>query len=58
MRAYGVMHHELFGDLFRERGIKAATNIDCSQFLMLALGVCSEFRALTRLRSACSVSEA
>ena len=48
MRAYGVMGHELVGDLFRERGIEATTNVDCHQFLMLALVVCSEFRALTR----------
>jgi hypothetical protein len=48
MRAYGVMCHELVGDLFRERGIEATTNVDCHQFLMLALVVCSEFRALTR----------
>jgi len=48
MRAYRVMSHELVGDLFRKRGIEAATNVDCHQFLMLALVVCSEFRALTR----------
>jgi hypothetical protein len=42
------MGHELVGDLFRERRIKAPTNVDCRQFLMLALVVCSEFRALTR----------
>jgi hypothetical protein len=46
MGAYGVMGHELVGDLFRERGIEAATNIDRHQFLMLALVICSEFRAL------------
>jgi hypothetical protein len=27
MRAYRVMGHELVGDLFRERGIEAATNV-------------------------------
>ena len=48
MRAYGVMGHELVSDLFRERGVEAATNVDCHQFLMLALVVCSEFHALTR----------
>jgi hypothetical protein len=46
--AYGVMGHELVGDLFRERRIKAPTNVDCRQFLLLALVVWSEFRALTR----------
>jgi hypothetical protein len=40
--------HELVGDLFRERRIKAPTNVDCRQFLLLALVVWSEFRALTR----------
>jgi hypothetical protein len=40
--------HELVGDLFCERGIEAATNIDCRQFLALALVVCSKFHALTR----------
>jgi hypothetical protein len=48
MRAYGVMGHELVGDLFCERRIEATTNVDCHQFLMLALVVCPEFRALTR----------
>ena len=48
MRAYGVMGHELVGDLFRERGIEAATNVDCHQFLTLPPVVCSEFRALAR----------
>jgi hypothetical protein len=48
MCAYRVMGHELVGDLFCERGIEAATNVDCPQFLMLALVVCSEFHALTR----------
>jgi hypothetical protein len=48
VRAYGVMGHELLGDLFRERGIEAAANVNCHQFLMLARIVCLEFRALTR----------
>jgi hypothetical protein len=48
MRAYRVMGHELVGDLLCERGIEATTNVDCHQFLMLALVVCSEFRVLTR----------
>jgi hypothetical protein len=37
MSAYGVVSHELVGDLFRERRIEAATNVDCHQFLALAL---------------------
>jgi len=37
----------LVGGLFRERWIEAATNIDRHQFLVLALVVCFEFRALT-----------
>ena len=48
MRAYGVMGHELVGNLFCERGIEATTNVDCHQFLMLPSVVCSEFRALAR----------
>ena len=47
MRAYCVMGHELVGDLFRERWIEAATNLDRRQFLVLALVVCFELRALT-----------
>ena len=47
MRAYCVMDHELVGDLFRERRIEAATNVDRLQLLMLALVVCFEFRAFT-----------
>ena len=48
MRAYRVMGHELITDVFCERGVEAATNVDRHQFLMLALVVCSEFHALTR----------
>jgi hypothetical protein len=48
MRADGGIGHKLVGDLFCERRIEAATNVDCHQFLMLALVVCSEFRALAR----------
>ena len=48
MRAYGVMGHELVCHLFGERWIQAAANIDCRQFPMLALVVCSQFRSLTR----------
>ena len=47
MRAYGIMGHELVGDLFCERGIGAATNINCRQFLLLPRIVRSEFHALT-----------
>ena len=47
MRTDGVMGHELLGDLFRERGIEAAADVDCRWFLMLTLVVCSNFRALT-----------
>ena len=46
MRAYRVMGHQLLGDLFRERRIEPASDIDCHQFLLLALVVCFEFRAL------------
>jgi hypothetical protein len=46
MCAYRVMGHELVSDLFRERGIEAATNIDRRQLLLLALAVYFEFRAL------------
>ena len=47
MRGYGIMGHELVGDLCCERGLEATTNIDCCQFLLLARIVRSEFRALT-----------
>jgi hypothetical protein len=47
MRGYCVVGHELVGDLFRERRIEAATNVDRSQFLVLALVIGFEFRALT-----------
>jgi hypothetical protein len=46
MRAYGVVGHELVDHLLRERGIEATTNVDCHQFFMFALVVCSEFRSL------------
>lgn len=48
MRAYGVVGHELVRDLFCERGIEAAPNVDCHQLLMLARVVCAQLRALTR----------
>jgi hypothetical protein len=41
------MGHELLGDLFRERRIESATDVDLHQFLVLALVVCFEFCALT-----------
>jgi hypothetical protein len=47
MRAKGIVGHELYGDLFCERRIEAATNIDRRQFRVLALIVCSKFHALT-----------
>ena len=50
-----VMSHQLLSDLFRERRIKAASDVDGHQFSVLAFVVCSEFRAL-KLNSACSVS--
>jgi hypothetical protein len=37
MCAYSVVGHQLVGDLFCERGIEATANVDCCQFLMLAL---------------------
>jgi hypothetical protein len=47
MCAYGVMRRQLVGDLFCERGIEAATNVNCCQFLMLALVVRTKFCPLT-----------
>ena len=41
------MGHELLGHLVRERRIKAATDVDRHQFLVLAPGVGVRFRALT-----------
>ena len=41
------MGHELRGHLVRERRIEAATDVDRHQFLVLALGVGVQFRALT-----------
>ena len=46
VRAYRVMDHQLLGDLFREQGIKPASDVNRHQFLVLALVVCFEFRAL------------
>jgi hypothetical protein len=48
MRAYRVMGHELIRDLFRERRIEAAIDIDRREFLVLAQVVYFEFRALKR----------
>jgi hypothetical protein len=39
------MGHQLLGHLFRERRIEPPSDIDCSQFLVLALVVCFEFCA-------------
>jgi hypothetical protein len=46
MRAHRVMDRQLLDDLFRERRIEPASYADCHQFLLLALVVCFEFRAL------------
>ena len=46
MCAYCVMGHQLLGDLFREHRFQPASDVDCRQFLVLALVVCLEFRAL------------
>jgi hypothetical protein len=46
MRAYRVMDHQLVGDLFRERRIESASDVDCHQFLVFALVVCFLFGAL------------
>ena len=40
------MDHQLVGDLFRERRIEPASDVDCHEFLVLALVVCFVFRAL------------
>jgi hypothetical protein len=39
VRTYRVARHELVGNLFREVGIEAATNVDLGQFFMLTLVV-------------------
>jgi hypothetical protein len=46
MRPQRVMGHQLLGNLFRERSFQPASDVDCHQFLVLALVVCLEFRAL------------
>jgi hypothetical protein len=43
-----VMGHQLVGDLFRERCIQPARDVDGSQCLVLGLVLCLEFRTLTR----------
>ena len=42
------MGHELLGDLFRERRLEAAPNVNGHQFLVLTLSICMQFQALTR----------
>jgi hypothetical protein len=42
------MGHQFFGDLFRERRIYPASDLDGHQFLVLALVVCLEFRTFKR----------
>jgi hypothetical protein len=44
--ADGVTSHKLVGDLFREFGVQAATNINLCQFFMLALVIRLKFCAL------------
>jgi hypothetical protein len=39
------MGHQLVGNLFRERRIETASDVDCRQFLVLTLVVRFEFRA-------------
>jgi hypothetical protein len=46
MRAQRVMGHQLLCDPFRERRIEPTGDVDCHQFLVLALVVCFEFRTL------------
>jgi hypothetical protein len=49
MRAYRVVGHELVCDLFRSRGVEAASNVNHRQFLAFALVVCSDMSStLTR----------
>ena len=52
MRAYRVMGHQLVGDLFRERGIEAATNIDAISSLCSPFVARSEFRGSEAARHA------
>jgi hypothetical protein len=47
MCAERVMRHELSGDLFRKRRIKASTDIDRRQFFVLARIVRLEFLVFT-----------
>src|ERR1035441_3728222 len=46
MRAQRVVRHQLLGNLFRERRIEPAGDVDCRQLLVFAFIVCFEFRAL------------
>ena len=46
MRAQRVMGHQLLSDLFRERRIEPASDVDRRQFLVLALVIGFKFLAL------------
>ncbi len=45
MSAEGIVRHELLGDLFGERGVESAGDIDVGQFAMLAGVIGGEFGA-------------
>jgi hypothetical protein len=47
MCTYGVVRHQLVSDLFGERGVKAATDVDCREFITFAFVVRPEFRVFT-----------
>jgi hypothetical protein len=47
MCADRIVDHELLGDLFCERRIEPASDVDCHPFAALAHVVCFQFRALT-----------
>ena len=46
MRAYCVMGHQLLGDLFCERRIEPASDVDRHQFPVLTHVICFKLRAL------------
>jgi hypothetical protein len=45
VRAYGVVGHQLLGNLFGEFAIEPASDVDLRQFPMLAHGVNLQFLA-------------
>jgi hypothetical protein len=61
MRAHGITGHQLLGNLFGERGIEPALDVDRDQFLVLALVVCLQFRTFQlevgRSMSACECTD-